>query len=119
MPKVFKIACLQTRPLPTFSEALNEAIGLAEEAVKQGERSMSTRMQVSHEQTRSFKHACWVGAEVQVRRETLVPMQCMRHCFSSILNTTWLCRGATVMLLKNRIAFGRHDARLHVFIVDV
>ena len=36
MPKVFKIACLQTRPLPTFSEALNEAIGLAEEAVKQG-----------------------------------------------------------------------------------
>ena len=36
MPKIFKIACLQTRPLPTFSEALQEALELSKVAVNEG-----------------------------------------------------------------------------------
>ncbi|MGI9372718.1 MAG: carbon-nitrogen hydrolase family protein [Hyphomicrobiales bacterium] len=36
MPRQLNVACLQTRPMPDFDTALNEALGLAERAVKDG-----------------------------------------------------------------------------------
>ena len=36
MPRLLNVACLQTRPMPDFSTALDEALGLADTAVKDG-----------------------------------------------------------------------------------
>lgn len=36
MPRPLKVACLQTRPMPSFSSALDEAIPIAQKAVKAG-----------------------------------------------------------------------------------